>query len=136
MKKKLVACFLTVMLIAFSASAQEPRLVEVFNIEQGKVSQTIPSSTSIQKEAASYLANITDIYRKVSPIPKEGTMVKIPLSPEVQVKNRWVNTKVNEVIVVIGKEEEPFLIIFDDKNKIHLFTFKGDVKKLLSQLKK
>ncbi|WP_338753185.1 hypothetical protein [Bacillus sp. FJAT-52991] len=136
MKKKLVACFLAVMFITFSASAQEARLVEVFSIEQEKVIKTVPSNASIQKEAANYLANITDIYRKVSPIPKEGTMVKIPLSPEVQVKNRWVDTKVNQVIVVIGKNEEPFLMIFDDKNNLHLFTFKGDVKTLLSKLKK
>ncbi len=122
--------------MAFSVSAQETPLVEVFSIEQGKVIETIPSNASIQKEAARYLANITGIYRKVSPMPKKGTMIKIPLSPEVQVKNRWVDTKVNQVIVVISKKEKPFLMIFDDENNLHLFTFKGDAKTLLSKLKK
>lgn len=105
--------------------AQGTIQLELFDIQQGKVIQTAPSSSAIQDEAQGYLNSIDNIYVKLNPIPEKGVMVKIPLEQSVQVQNKWMNSLVDEIIIIFSKEEKPYLLTFDDENHLHVFTFKN-----------
>lgn len=105
--------------------AQGTIQLELFDIQQGKVIQTAPSSSAIQDEARTYLNSIDNIYVKLNPIPEKGVMIKIPLEQSFQVENQWMNSLVDEIIVIFSKEEKPYLLTFDDENHLHVFTFKG-----------
>ena len=102
--KLALSCLLIMFLFTPNALAQPNASgqVEIFDIKQEQVVKTRPVTPAIEKEAKTYLTNITDLYRKASPIPKEGFMIKIPLEPAVQIQNQWMNEPVDQVIVVVG----------------------------------
>jgi hypothetical protein len=126
MIQKIIAVMLSLFLINVpNIFAQGTIQLELFNIQQGKVIQTAPSSTAIQQAAKGYLKNIDNIYVKLNPIPEKGVMIKIPLEQSVQIQNKWMNSLVDEIIIISSKEENPYLLTFDDENHAHVFTFKG-----------
>jgi hypothetical protein len=130
-----LAVFLFIMLLFTSnVMAQDHKNVEVLSIEHNRVIKTVPSNPTIQKEGEKYLNGITDIYRKFRVIPNEGYMIKIPLEPSVTIQNQWMNDLVNEVIIIVGEQEEPYLMVFDDENSPRFFIFKGDIDVLLKTL--
>ncbi|MFC3882284.1 hypothetical protein ACFOU2_01565 [Bacillus songklensis] len=130
-----LAVFLFIMLLFTPhVMAQNNKNVEVLNIEHNRVIKTVASNPAIQKEGEKYLNRITDIYRKFRVIPNEGYMIKIPLEPSVAIQNQWMNDLVNEVIIIVGEQEEPYLMVFDDENNPRFFTFKGDIDVLLKAL--
>jgi hypothetical protein len=124
-RKIIILIFALISMQSTSISAQI-RNVELFDIQEDKVTKTVPMSPPFQERAEEYLKNIDNIYVKVSPVPKKGYMIKIPLEPSVQVTNKWINSLVNEVIIVFPKDEEPFLMTFDNEDDIYVFTFKGN----------
>jgi hypothetical protein len=113
--------------ITFSAPVKN---VELFDIQKDTVTETVPHNSKIQKAATEYLNGINQNYVKVNPIPKSGYMVRIPLEPPIQVKNKWINELVDEVIIILTKEDQPYLMIFDDENNPHFFYFKGNTETL------
>jgi hypothetical protein len=124
-RKIMILIFALISMQSTSISAQV-RNVELFDIQEDKVTKTVPMSPQFQERAVEYLKNIDNIYVKVSPVPNKGYMIKIPLTPSVQVTNKWLDSLVNEVIIVFPKDEEPFLMTFDDEDDIYVFTFKGN----------
>jgi hypothetical protein len=139
MIRKIMLIFFTVILLnTMSIQAEVLKNVELFDIKKDSVTNTVPMSSSLQEAAESYLKGINQIYVKVSPIPRSGYMVKIPLEKAILVKNNWMNDLVDEVIIIFPSDEPPFLMVMDDENNPHFFSFKGDtdilVKKLQIQL--
>lgn len=108
--------------------------IEIFDINKGAVIKKVPWTPVIQEETANYLKGITNLYTKFKPIPKKGYMVKIPLAPPVTVKNQWLDTLVDEVIIIIPDQGKPFLLVFEDGNKALFFNFEGDTEALLENL--
>lgn len=131
MVRKLIFLLLTFVCVCSTSIHAESKQVELFDIQLDKVTKTIPVNPSFQNHAKDYLNNIDNIYTKINPIPKEGYMIKIPLEPPIRVNNQWINSYVDEVIVVLPKDEDPYLMTFDDENNIHILTFKGDTEFLL-----
>lgn len=124
-RKIMILIFALISMQSTSINAQV-KDVELFDIQVDEVTKTVPMSPQFQERAEEYLKNIDNIYVKVSPVPNKGYMIKIPLEPSVQVTNKWINSQVNEVIIVFPKDEEPFLMTFDDEDNIYVFTFKGN----------
>lgn len=114
--------------------SQSTSEIEIFDINEGEVIQTVPTYLNVQDEVMSYLDNITGVYKKVNPIPKNGMMVKIPLEPAYLLENAWLSSFIDEVILIFTKNEEPILLLFDDENSPHFFHFKGDTFTLLEQI--
>lgn len=132
MKKIISTGLLLFLLFAWQpAAAQKGQLAEVFDIRLDHVTKTMPVTPAIQKEAESYLQTITGLSPKLSPIPKEGRVIKVPLEPAVPVQNQWIDAVINEVIIIIGKHEPPALLVFDDENKAYFFYFNKDIGQLL-----
>ncbi|MFD1739408.1 hypothetical protein ACFSCX_23280 [Bacillus salitolerans] len=134
MLKKVLWSIFIFHLLSTIATAQTNQQIEIFDINKGKVIKTVQLNSDLQQEVKNFLYEITSIYVKSNPIPNSGFMIRIPLEPNVMVKNRWFYDLVDEVIIIYSGQEEPYLMIYDDENKSYFFTFKGDTAKLLDLL--
>jgi hypothetical protein len=128
MARKLIFLVLTFVCVCSTSIQAQSRQVELFDIKLDKVTKTMPVNRSFQEHAKGYLNNIDNIYTKINPIPKNGYMIKIPLETPIRVNNQWINSYVDEVIVVLPDGEDPYLMTFDEDNRIHILTFKGDTE--------
>jgi hypothetical protein len=131
--------FIILIIVLFSSiniHAQSYNNVEIFDITQGKVVKVVTSNSAIQKEAISYLENISGVYVKFNPIPEKGYAIRVPLTTSVKIQNNWTNTLVHEVIIMFPDEQDalPFLMFFEDDGKLMCFTFEGHTSKLLKLL--
>ncbi|KAB2331833.1 hypothetical protein [Bacillus mesophilum] len=129
--KKLKAAVLLFFLFAiaipmYTSAATPAKNVEIYNIKKREVTSIITPNEKIQKEAEKMIKQITGVYKKLDPLPKEGYMVKIPLEPSVPVKNQWLNGYVDELIIIIPNEQTSHILVFDDENNPHFFTCKND----------
>ncbi|WP_342578442.1 hypothetical protein [Psychrobacillus sp. FSL K6-2843] len=114
-------------------SAQSNTEIELLDIEKNKMI-TIQTNPKIQLETKKIIKEIDNIVKKFNPIPDKGYIVKIPLSPSLRLENKWVNTLIDEVIIIIPENEKPYLLIFDDEKKPHFFTIKPEMDTLLKTL--
>ncbi|WP_157077266.1 hypothetical protein [Robertmurraya korlensis] len=133
--KSLIICFVF-LLFAPLTSLAEQKPVEIFDIEEGKVVQESPTTSDIQKETEKMMKSISGVYKNLDPLPKKGVMVKIPLDPPISVKNEWFNDLVDEAVLIFSYEEEdPYILIWDDENLPHFYTFSTSTEKLMKLLK-
>ena len=119
--------------------AQTPNQIEVFDVEKGAVLKSIPVNPLFHKKATTILHSIQDLYKKVNPIPKKGMMVKIPLNPIIHVKNKWIDSTVDEVIVFFPEDEEPYIMIYDEENNYYFFSIdnhKAETNQLFKLIEK
>lgn len=135
MTKKLILFIIIVFLIPISVKAEEFSYIEIFSIDEGKVIKVIQSNSEIESLVFNYLNAIDGIYSKFDPIPKEGYAIKLPLNPSLKIKNEWINCFVDRVIIMLPTKDNPFLMVFENDNKLVCFTFKGDINSLLKSLK-
>ncbi|MBC5635215.1 hypothetical protein H8S33_00110 [Ornithinibacillus sp. BX22] len=115
-------------------NAQSITNVELFDIEKNEIIKTTKPNRKIQLEVEKIIKEIDDIVRKLKPIPDKGYMIRIPLKPSIQLENQWVYALIDEVIIIIPEDEEPYLLLFDDENKTHFFTFEAKIDTLLNTL--
>lgn len=136
MIKRAFIILIIVLLSSINIHAQSYNDVEIFDITQGKVVKVVKSNPAVQKEALTYLENINGVYVKFNPIPEKGYAIRVPLTPSVKIQNSWTNTQVHEVIIMFPDEQGalPFLMFFEDDNKLMCFVFKGDTRTLLKLL--
>lgn len=134
MIKRAVVTFVIVLLSSININAEEYRHIEIFSIDQGKVVKVVQSTSEIQKLATNYLQEIDGVYGKFNPIPNTGYAIRIPLEPSVKIQGKWLNTFVDEIIIMFPKNETPFLMVFENENKLVCFTFRGDTNILYKYL--
>lgn len=102
--------------------AQMNRSIQIYDIDQEMVIKTITITPFIRKDSEKILQGVNDIYKKFNPLPDKGLLVNIPLDPAIQVKNQWINTLVDEMIIFYPEEEEPFILVYDDENNTYFFS--------------
>ncbi len=142
--KPLIAVFIllilfSVLLAALISKSGHPehkvyKPVEIFDISKECVVKKTQLTPEIQKEVRNCLGAITNIYTRLNPIPQKGFMVKIPLSPSIAVKNQWLNTLADEVIIIFPEQSVPYLMIFEDGSKPLFLTFEYNTDVLLKSL--
>lgn len=98
------------------------RSIQIYDIDQEMVIKTIAITPFIRKDSEKILQGVNDVYKKFNPLPDKGILVKIPLDPAIQVKNQWINTLVDEMIIFYPEEEEPFILVYDDENNTYFFS--------------
>lgn len=118
----------------FIVNAQSITNIELFDIEKNEIIKTTKPNRKIQLEVEKIIEEIDDIVRKLKPIPDKGYMIRIPLKPSIQLENQWVYALIDEVIIIIPEDEEPYLLLFDDENKTHFFTSEAKIDTLLNTL--
>jgi hypothetical protein len=133
--KSLIICFVFLLFAPLSSLAKQ-KPVEIFDIEEGKVVQESPTTSDILKETEKMMKSISGVYKNLDPLPKKGVMVKIPLDPPISVKNEWFNDLVDVAVLIFSYEEEdPYILVWDDENLPHFYTFSTSTEKLMKLLK-
>lgn len=123
-------CLLALLISPFSTFA-ETKPIEIFNIEKGKVVKEISTSTDINKETELIISSVSGVYKNLDPLPHKGFMVKIPVDPPIHLQNEWFNDYVDEVVIIFSNEEkDPYLMIWDDENRPHFYSFQMKTEKL------
>lgn len=113
----------------------ENKNIEIFDINKGQVIASLSANHLVYSEAIEYLKNITGMYPKVNAIPNNGYIIRIPLEPSVFVKNQWIDETLNEIYVIFpSKDDSPYLLILDDKDRPLFFTFNADTNALLENI--
>ncbi|MCT8976581.1 hypothetical protein N4T77_08225 [Clostridium sp. CX1] len=135
MTKKLLIVLISLILFSINVSAEELTNIEIFDVRKESVVKRIKSDPELQKEAEGYLKNINGVITKFNPIPNNGYMIKIPFDTPVEVENPLLKSFVDEVIIILPKDETPYLMVFDNKDRALFFTFKGNLDILLKKLK-
>ncbi|MEH7222228.1 hypothetical protein V7112_00330 [Bacillus sp. JJ1566] len=134
MLKNVLLHILIFQLISINVMAETNQQIQIYDINQDIVIKHLQLNTDIQHEAENFLKDITGVYAKYNPIPKTGSMIRIPLEPNIMVRNRWFDDLVDEVTIIFTDHEKPYFMMFDDENKPYFLTFEGDTVKLLTLL--
>ena len=128
-------------IIPFISSSQglvSDKPIEIFDIVKGQVIKKVKSTQSIQDQTLRYLDRISGLSVNVNVFPDKGYIVRIPISPKVQVKNHWLNDNgihaVDEVFVMLPAQDNPYLLLFDDRSRPYCFVFIGTLDVLLKEL--
>ncbi len=125
---------LTAYLNTSARNDNETQYIEIFDIEQGRVIKRVKVSFVLQTEAIKYLDTITGVYVKANAFPKTGYIIRVPFEVCVEIHNKWFDGLLKEVFVIFTGDEEPYLLLLDDKNRPLFYKFSGDTKALLKGL--
>lgn len=111
--------------------------VEIFDIGASTVVKKIPSNEIIQNEVVNILENITGVYVKIKPMPRDGYIIKVPLEPSVRTKNHWLTDQgimsVNEVFIFLLSQEKPFILVMYN-NMPYFYTFEGNTEVIMKEI--
>ena len=132
-------CIIVVVIILFlyptMVSAEGSKNIEIFNINQERVVKIIEPNEELEGIVLNYLHEADGFVAKCDPIPREGYAIRVPLRSSVNMHNPWVNGTVSEIIVMVsGKELEPFLVVFEDGDRFLCLSFKENLDKLSKAL--
>ncbi|WP_249709503.1 hypothetical protein [Bacillus cereus] len=134
MMKKIGVITLLFFLLSTNAFANTKQQIEVFDCQKEMVVQKQSLDPAIQKEAIQYAKSITGPFKNLNVVPKDGYMIKIPLSKPVSITNQWLHTTIDEVLILLPLKEKPYIMLYDDENNPHFYYVKGDPKGLLKQM--
>lgn len=134
MIKKVVIILIIILSASTNVLSLEHINIEIFDINKECVIKRIPSNSTIQQEAINYLKGITNVYCKFNPVPSKGYMIKIPLESPVMIQNQWLNAFVDQAVILFPEQEEPYLMVFDNEDKLLFFCFEGKTEVLLRNL--
>ncbi|PFK30539.1 hypothetical protein COI93_22140 [Bacillus cereus] len=135
MLKKIGLIFIFFCFFSTNVFAQVNKQIEVFDCQKEIVIQKQSLDAAIQKEAVQYAKSITGAFKNLNVVPKNGYMVKIPLSKPVVITNQWIHTTIDEVLVLLPLREKPYIMIYDDENNPHFYYVQGHPERLLKYLK-
>ncbi|WP_139903583.1 hypothetical protein [Clostridium thermarum] len=116
------------------ATAASFGVIEIFDINNETVEKIIPVDYEVQKLTENYIYGISGLYPKFNPIPDSGFAVKVPLAPAVRAEVTGKKMNIDQVIIMFPENEKPFLLIFEEDDKLSCFNFKGDKEFLLESL--
>lgn len=135
MVKKLTIALFTVFVLSINVSAEDVGNIEIFDLNKESVIKVVKSDTEIEREVEDCIKNIKGIVTKFNPIPDNGYMIKIPLETPIMIDNQLLKSFVDEVIIILPKGENPYLMLFDNKDRALFFTFEKKLDSLLKRLK-
>ncbi|MBE7128705.1 hypothetical protein [Bacillus mycoides] len=134
MFKKIGVITLLLFLLSTNAFANTNKQIEVFDCKKEMVVQKQSLDPAIQKEAVQYAKSITGPFKNLNVVPKDGHMIKIPLSKPVSITNQWLHTTIDEVLILLPLNEKPYIMLYDDENNPHFYYVKGNPKGLLKRM--
>jgi len=131
MFKKELIITICVLLITFfnptAVCAEETRYIEIFDTKQDKVIKTVQPSKDLYKMVVDCINGINEIYVKVNPIQDNGYVIRIPVTHAIEVNNKWLNTIVSEVFILVPENSLPFFIVLDNNSRPLCFPFTEEI---------
>jgi len=133
--KRMFSVIIILFLSSTMVYAEGNKDIEIFDINQERVVKIIKPNEEVEGIVLNYLQESDGFVAKCDPIPTEGYAIRVPLRSSVIMHNRWVNGTVSEIIVMVsGKDLEPFLVVFEDGDRFLCLSFKGNPDKLSKAL--
>ncbi|WMM24739.1 hypothetical protein RBU61_17715 [Tissierella sp. MB52-C2] len=109
-------------------SADTSKYIEIFDPKQDKVVKMVETNKEINNMIIDWINKIDKVYAKVDPIKDDEYAIRFPLNSAIQVQNKWLDTTVEEVYLIVPKNDLPFFMIFETENKLVCFPFTGEIK--------
>ncbi len=129
---------LTSFMVSRNDSVSGYKNIEIFDMNKGEVIKRVKPNTLIRKEVKNHLNEIYGMYVKVKAFPDKGYIIRVPLEPPVDVKNKWLNdyniNSVEEVFIIFPEEGKPYLLVLDDKKRPLFYIFESHTDNLLKNL--
>ncbi len=136
MARKILMILLAIGLVS-SGTAQASSLpkVDLFDTRKGKAIQEFENSPVVQAEVELWLQSISGFADRTNVLEfQNGYCLRIPTSP-VQVKNKWIDTSIQDVFLILDPTHKPVLLIFDvNWPKRYFVDFSYDVRPFLKKL--
>ncbi|EJR63056.1 hypothetical protein IIO_02153 [Bacillus cereus VD115] len=135
MIKKIGVISLLFFLLSTNTLANTNQQIEVFDCKKEMVIQKQSLDPAIEKETVQYAKAITGPFKNLNVVPKDGHMIKIPLSKPASITNQWLHTTIDEVLILLPLNEKPYIMLYDDENNPHFYYVKGKLELLLKHMK-
>jgi hypothetical protein len=110
--------------------------VKVLDIESSTVIKEIQNSSDVDRDAEKAIKSIKRVTVEANPVPKQGYLIKIPLTKSLKVKNKWFEDIVNEVLLIYNpsSKKQGKIILYNDENTPIFFDIEYDFSDLLKKL--
>ncbi|PKR78765.1 hypothetical protein CEY16_03135 [Halalkalibacillus sediminis] len=134
MIRVLTILFLVPLFIQHVVYAEELPDIEVFDIQNEEVVQTIPNSDELQSYVAGYVETIDGVCTMINPIPREGFMIKTLFPSPLHVTNQWIDDQIETVIIILPTSDEPYLLMLNGEGRPYVFSFNADIQDFLDKI--
>lgn len=110
--------------------------IKVLDIETSTIIKELERSEEIDKDVEKAVKSITRITVQANPIPKQGYLIKIPLTKSLKIKNKWFEDIVSEVLLLYNpaEKEQGKIILYNDENTPMFFDIDYDFSPLIKKL--
>jgi hypothetical protein len=110
--------------------------IKVLDIETSTIIKELDSTDEIDKDVEKAIKSIKGVTVQANPIPKEGYLIKIPLTKSLKVKNKWFEDIVSEVLLLYNPAtiEQGKIILYNDENTPMFFDIEYDFSPLIVKL--
>jgi hypothetical protein len=110
--------------------------VKVLDIESSTVIKEIQNSSDVDRDAEKAIKSIKRVTVEANPVPKQGYLIKIPLTKSLKVKNKWFEDIVSEVLLIYNpsSKKQGKIILYNDENTPIFFDIEYDFSDLLKKL--
>lgn len=134
MLKKIITFFIVTLVFFTNIYARDYKYIEIFDPKQDKVVKAVQLDSKLELAIESYLKNAQDFYGKNDPFTDDGYVIKIPLTHEVKVNNKYISSVSEEYFIIIPEKQLPFMLLFDKDKRAICIVFHGDIKELSRML--
>ncbi|MGM0873371.1 MAG: hypothetical protein ACQEWV_00980 [Bacillota bacterium] len=110
--------------------------VKVLDIESSTVIKETQTSADVDKDVEKAIKSIKRVTVEANPVPKQGYLVKIPLTKSLKVKNKWFEDIVSEVLLIYNpsSKKQGKIILYNDENTPMFFDIEYDFSDLFKKL--
>jgi len=137
--KKIILLMLALFIGIFPHAEASPgsNQVDLFDVEQGKPIWATKNTEDIRMETLKWVRSINGFYEgdpSELNFKKGEYCLRIPTN-RIRVKNKIMDTTIQDVFLNLGDDHEPFLLLFDVKWPARYFVlFGADVRSFLKEL--
>jgi hypothetical protein len=117
------------------ARAQSDR-VEVFDVKRGRVVHEFIHTPEIRTETELWVASITGVVPSLNPLPEEGIILGIPMSPPLPVYNQWVQLdSISMLFLFVNRltTDQPVLLLINNQNQALFVHIKFDIQPFIDK---
>ena len=139
MKKNFVPilCFICISLFVNTQNTvAAERTIKVLDIETSTIFKEIKTNEEIDKEVENVIRAIKRVTVQANPIPKQGYLIKIPLTKSLKIKNEWFEEIVSEVLIIYNPTTKDLgkIIFYTDENTPMFFDIEYNFAPIFKKL--
>lgn len=110
--------------------ARDAGTVEIFDMGKGEVVKRLQSGRAVRRQAERLIGNISGLYRIFKPFPEKGIIIRIPLDPALEIRNKNVTGNgihsADTLYLIFPDGGGQYLMLLDDGQRPWFYVYKGD----------